>query len=136
MTDDLAADEAARALQRRVWAAAILGGHRGLGELAEALDAPGLAHSSLRTLRPGTPDIDRKLEAIAAHCQVPTWWLRHGFGGDDRAGTDADLVDPLRRRPSGALGPIEDRLTQLERTIERIARATSESTTPPRPPAG
>lgn len=89
-------------LQRRIWAAAILTGHRGLGDFAKALNAPGLSHASLRTMSYETPDLAGKLAAVSMYAktsghEIPVAWLMDGFEPDtgevpDRPAMMSDLA--------------------------------------------
>jgi hypothetical protein len=77
-----------KALQRRIWATAILAGYRGLGDLAKAMNEPGLSHASLRTITYESPGLASKLAAISAHASsvgasIPTVWLRDGFASHE-----------------------------------------------------
>jgi hypothetical protein len=101
-------------LRRRIRAAAILTGHRGLEDLATALNTEGLSNASLRTISHNSPNVADKLTTIANYCAdagtpVPARWLLEGFDPADYP----DLHSGERDRPAmmSDLAELEARIT-------------------------
>lgn len=110
---------------RRVRCAAILTGHGGPRELADAMGEPGLSHITLRRVvysgepgRMAIPEIAERIEQYAASqgVAIPASWILGGFGDEPLAAPEPPpTVSVLADRARAAVDALEREARRVER---------------------